>query len=55
MTTAILQSNMMTAREMALVSHNLSHDAKYARKADRSLWTWSDTAEAWKQVDKAGA
>lgn len=46
-----LTTKKMTAKEMALCSHHLSPDAKYARKhADNSLWIWSDVDWCWKQV-----
>lgn len=43
--------NTMTATQMALTAHNLSPDATYARRADGSLWIWSDRRGAWIQID----
>ena len=44
--------NTKTAFEMALSSHNLSRDGKYARMSDGSLWIWSDVRDAWVQIDR---
>jgi hypothetical protein len=43
--------NTMTAFDMALRSHNLSEDGKYARETNGNLWIWSDRREAWVQID----
>ena len=37
----------MTAREMALTSHNLSANAHYARTNMDTLWVWSAFRELW--------
>lgn len=37
----------MTAREMAVTSHNLSYDGMTATMADESVWKWSEHFSVW--------
>jgi hypothetical protein len=37
----------MTAREMALTSHDLSRDGYRASTADGRVWTWDDRRNLW--------
>lgn len=46
-----LFTRTVTAREMALTSHNLSQCGKYAR-TKTSLYVWSDTKNLYFYVDK---
>ena len=41
---------MMTAKEMALTSHNLSNHAMTATTANGKKFHWSDVAEMWVEV-----
>jgi len=43
--------NWMTAKEMALLSHNLDKEADFARRSDGSLWGWSEHSQIWACVD----
>jgi hypothetical protein len=36
-----------TAKEMALVSHNLSRDGLMATMANGEVWKWSDHFNVW--------
>ena len=37
----------MTARDMALVSHNLSASGDMATTADGSVWIWNTRTDMW--------
>ena len=39
--------NYMTAKEMALLSHNLSTDGDTASRRDGSIWKWSNHFNVW--------
>jgi hypothetical protein len=47
MTNATQTARTMTAREMALTSHNLGRTGDTATTADGRAWRWSDAAEMW--------
>lgn len=43
--------NFLTARQMALKSHNLSADGMEAHATDGGLWKWAPHFNVWVCVD----
>jgi hypothetical protein len=41
------QGQSMTAREMALTSHNLNRTGSRATTNDGAVWTWDSSRELW--------
>lgn len=39
--------NYVTAKDMALSSHNLSRDGMSATRADGTVWKWSNHFNVW--------